>query len=333
MSGTRPRNPHIGDRAEYLGTFLLSWVAQAVPVPRQEDYGIDFRGGLLWDDGQRMVIGRSFSVQFKSNRNTLFEPVGALTTRHGKQEWHEEHVRWLLGRTPFPVDPTPLFFGHVDVPGTSVTLYSPAPMWNARWLGFPTEIEFDPTRWPPLADIEFNRLPFELIAITDCYPKGFPSPVPGLQQRVVVPIGGPVARISAADAAAPDAEDRRRAVVRTLDEWIRLDTLNRLAATLEVPVCFWHAGWEENAAPKHEHLEWNSYAHPNPQAGLPAAEIERSLRPFVKAWDRVREVQGEPTLLKDAFHQNAILDKLRNGGIAGRAAEVDRLRKKTKLVP
>lgn len=331
MPGFRPRNTHIGDRAEYLGTFLLSWIAQALPVPRQEDYGIDFRGGLLWEDGQRITIGRSFSVQFKSNLATLFRPVGALDTRGSTPKWREDEVKWLLGRSPYPVDPTPLFLGHVDVPSAVVTLYSTAPMWNARWLGHPTEIEFDPAQWPPVADIDFGRPPFVRRKIADCYSKVYPTPVPGLQERVVVPIGPPVVRISAADAAGVDAEDRRSAVIRTLDEWIRLDTLNRLAALLEVPVCFWHAGWAENQPPMVAHQESCSYAHPDPNAGLAAAEIERSLRPFVRAWDGVRSAQGQSPVLGQEIERNAILDRLRNGGPAGRATEIDRLRKLTQL--
>lgn len=326
MPGFRPRNTHVGDRAEYLGTFLLSWVAQALPVPRQEDYGIDFQGGLLREVGTRINIGRRFSVQFKSNAGDIFKPVGGVETRRGKSRWRQDDVKWLLGRSPFPVDPTPLFFAHVDVRSASLALYSPAPMWNARWLGYPTEVQFDASRWPPIGELDFGRSPFELKALADCYPKGFPSPAPGLKKRVVVPIGGPVVRISAKDAAEPDADARRLAVVHTLDEWIRLDTLNRLAAILEVPVCFWHAGWRANEPPNPGHQAWSSYAHPDAAAGLPAANIESSLRPFVEAWDRVREVQGEPSLLRPEFRDNAIIDQLRGGGPVARAVEIDRLR-------
>lgn len=152
MAGFRPRNPRVGDRAEYLGTFLLSWVAQALPVPRQEDYGLDFHGGLLWPDGQSFRIGRGFSVQIKSNHDALFGPYGRPTTQDAAGAWRQDEVKWLLGREPYPVDPTPLFLCHVDVPNTTATLYSTAPMWNARWLGFPTELAFDPNKWPTVLD-------------------------------------------------------------------------------------------------------------------------------------------------------------------------------------
>jgi len=327
MSGLRPRNPQIGDRAEYLGTFLLSWLAQAIPIPRQEDYGVDFRGGLLWEDGQSMRIGRRFAVQFKSNKQTLFEPVGKPVKRRGKKEWNEKRVRWLLGRPPHVVDPTPLFLGHVDVTAGSLTLYSTAPMWNARWLGFPTEVAFDPTIWPPApSGLDIGKHPLRLDDLNVVYPKGFPNPAPGLAKRVTVPIGPPVVELSISTAAAPNASQLREQIVRCLDEWIQVDTLNRLAAMLEVPVCFWHAGWMLNEPPDPRHRESNSYASTDPSQGLPAAEVEHNLRPFVQAWDRTRQAQGQPSMLRPEFHQNSML-AFAMSNPAARAAAVDTLRK------
>jgi len=326
MIGRRPRNPKIGDRAEYLGTFLLSWIAQAISVPRQEDYGVDFRGALLWEDGKSLRVGRRFAVQFKSNKTAFFQPVGKPIRRGKTQEWDQARVRCLLGRTPYVVDPAPLFLGHVDVKRGRLSLYSTAPMWNARWLGFPTEVLLDPKRWPAApSGLDAGKAPFDIVPLATAYPKGHPPP-PSTLGRVVVPIGPPVVQLDVASAGKSNAAALRERVVRCLDEWIQVDTLNRFAATLEVPVCFWHAGWTVNEAPRQEHRESNSYANPSPAHGLSAGDVERSLRPFVQAWDRVRVAQGQPSLLGEAFHQNSMLAFVQSDPVA-RAVAVDGLRK------
>jgi len=323
MGGVRPKNPRSGDRAEYLGTFLISWIAQAVPIPRQEDFGVDFRGGLLHETGGMMMVGRRFAVQIKSNLDTLFLPVGRPKKRRRKVCWNEGQVRWLLGRPPFVVDTTPLFLGHVDLEKSEVALYSTAPMWNARWLGYPTEIEFDRHSWPPAADVEMGRQPFTLRTIDDCYPAGAPEPISSLG-RVVIPVGPPVVRIRLSDAASDKAAQLRRQIVATMDEWIRLDTLNRLASTLEVPACFWHAAWSTNVPPVAADQEASSYAHSDPEGGLSADDIERSLRPFVLAWDRVRTAQGGKSIASE-IQDRALLDKLKADPVR-RAVEIERLR-------
>ena len=226
MIGRRPRNPKIGDRAEYLGTFLLSWIAQAIPVPRQEDYGIDFRGALLWEDGQSLRVGRRFAVQFKSNKRALFQAVGRPIRRGKVKEWDQARVRCLLGRSPYVVDPTPLFLGHVDVKRGRLSLYSTAPMWNARWQGFPTEVLLDAQQWPPApSGLDPGRQPFDVVPVGNAYPKGHPTP-PSALGRVVVPIGPPVVQLDVGNAGEPSAGVLRDKIVRCLDEWIQVDALN-----------------------------------------------------------------------------------------------------------
>jgi len=68
----RPRNTRIGDEAEYLTQFFLSRIAQAIPVPRQEDFGIDYHGALLIPTPTSLLHGPPFQTQVKS-RLGLFE--------------------------------------------------------------------------------------------------------------------------------------------------------------------------------------------------------------------------------------------------------------------
>lgn len=306
MPGERPLNPRLGDRAEYLGTFLMSRIAQAVPVPRQEDYGIDYLGALLRPDGQAMLIGRRFAIQWKSNVASLREPFGA----HRKGRWRPRECLWLLGREPFPVDTTPFFLGHVDVARGRVKLYATSLMWHARWRGFPTEVEFVPEVWPR-DDATFPPVdPISMQPIGSVYPEGHPPSPPGLGQRAVVPLGYPIVELDMQMVAERDPSAHLDAVRETLNAWCRVEELNRLAASLNVPVCFWHWSWMTNEPPDQRDLRTASYAHPVPEQGLPASDIERALWPFIDAFNHVVESQAAPA---DSLRlaMSAVVDELR----------------------
>jgi hypothetical protein len=59
-------NLHEGSRSEYLAQYVFTAFGTAVPVPRQEDAGIDMYCTLLEPDGQRAWSGAYYSVQVKS---------------------------------------------------------------------------------------------------------------------------------------------------------------------------------------------------------------------------------------------------------------------------
>lgn len=333
MPGERPRNFRAGDRAEYLGAFLLSRIAQAIPVPRQEDYGVDYLGALLRPEGQSMLIGRRFAVQWKSNLDDIREPFGSF--RNGK--WRQRECLWLLGRDPFPVDTTPFFLGHIDLAAGRARLYSTALMWHARWHGYPTEVVFVPDQWPAY-DVTFPPGPLiELVPLATVYPDGVPDGAPGLAQRAVIPLGYPVVEIDLAMVAELDPSPRLAAITATLDAWCRVDELNRLAASLEVPVCFYHWAWMTNEPPDPRDLRPESYANPDARRGLPAAEIEGALWPFLDAFNHVVQLQ-EPegddlrTAMQAAVSvmRHRRMDRMVRGGLDGvdRMVALHRLRER-----
>jgi hypothetical protein len=90
MPGLRLFSFHEGDRSEYLAHYLLSYFASVVPVPRQEDYGLDFLCGVVRRTGNRLHVKRYFGVQVKS--------AEALDVEYGgmkKGRWKRWEVTWL----------------------------------------------------------------------------------------------------------------------------------------------------------------------------------------------------------------------------------------------
>ena len=66
MVGSIPANLHEGSRSEYLAQFVFSSFGTAIPVPHQEDSGLDIYCTLLERDGQRAWPRAYYSVQVKS---------------------------------------------------------------------------------------------------------------------------------------------------------------------------------------------------------------------------------------------------------------------------
>jgi len=66
MTGSIAANLHEGSRSEYLAQFVFSSFGTAVPVPHQEDSGLDIYCTLLEPLGKRSWPRAYYSVQVKS---------------------------------------------------------------------------------------------------------------------------------------------------------------------------------------------------------------------------------------------------------------------------
>jgi hypothetical protein len=95
MPGTVVVNFHEGSRAEYLAQYLFSGFGTSIPVPHQEDSGIDFYCTMTEQVGQLALPRAYFTVQVKSN-DAPWELKG------------RESVRWLIQQ------PLPLYFCVVE---------------------------------------------------------------------------------------------------------------------------------------------------------------------------------------------------------------------------
>jgi hypothetical protein len=113
MTGSVASNLHQGSRSEYLAQYVFSLFGTAVPVPHQEDSGIDIYCTLLERIGQRSWPRSYFSVQVKSTMEPwVFE--GA------------ESVRWLIEH------PLPIFLCVVDKSEARILVYHTTPRF-ALW--------------------------------------------------------------------------------------------------------------------------------------------------------------------------------------------------------
>ena len=66
MAGAVATNFHEGSRSEYLAQYVFSSFGTAIPVPHQEDSGLDVYCTLLERIGQRAWPRAYYSVQVKS---------------------------------------------------------------------------------------------------------------------------------------------------------------------------------------------------------------------------------------------------------------------------
>lgn len=106
MVGKRDANFRKGDLAEGIGRELLRRFSAVVPVPREEDFGIDAICTLLRAEGPRTLYAEnSFGVQFKSVSDRVVEYRG-------------EAARWLRRLD------IPLLIGSVDLAQSALTLYA-----------------------------------------------------------------------------------------------------------------------------------------------------------------------------------------------------------------
>ena len=71
MAGSIAANLHEGSRSEYLAQFVFSSFGTAIPVPHQEDSGIDIYCTLVESVGQRAWPRAYYSVQVKENDGTV----------------------------------------------------------------------------------------------------------------------------------------------------------------------------------------------------------------------------------------------------------------------
>jgi hypothetical protein len=112
MTGSIAANLHEGSRSEYLAQFVFSSFGTAIPVPHQEDSGLDIYCTLLDQVGQRAWPRAYYSVQVKSTMDPWV--FGSA-----------ESVRWLIEH------PLPIFLCIVQKPEAVIRVYHTSPRFAA----------------------------------------------------------------------------------------------------------------------------------------------------------------------------------------------------------
>src|SRR5271157_3416337 len=217
MAGLRPKNFRPGDRAEYFAYYMLSSLAQVIPVPRQEDYGIDAICALTKTDGKALFVEDVFELQVKKKSDSVALCYGGNDKKSGK--WKKHEIFWLVRR---PVNPLIIALADVDL--HIVDFYSTSNIWYARWMGgTPYEIRL-------LPDAEISELKLWL---SESELKIEQKECDGHDGKVwSVPLGKPIARISMEDL---DNEQSLLEIYKTLQAWLMLDLRNVTHQRLGIP--------------------------------------------------------------------------------------------------
>lgn len=128
MIGGIAANFHEGSRSEYLAQYIFASFGTAIPVPHQEDTGVDLYCTLTERVGRLAWPRVYFTVQVKSTMDAwIFDSA--------------DSVRWLVEH------PLPLFLCIVDKSTASIRLYHTSPrfyVWSMPPL--PERLELVPAR-------------------------------------------------------------------------------------------------------------------------------------------------------------------------------------------
>src|SRR5713101_1223293 len=112
QAGSIAANLHEGSRSEYLAQFVFSSFGTAIPIPHQEDSGLDIYCTLLERVGQRAWPRAYYSVQVKSTMSPwIFDSP--------------ESVRWIIEH------PLPIFLCIVQKSEARIVVYHTAPRFAA----------------------------------------------------------------------------------------------------------------------------------------------------------------------------------------------------------
>lgn len=117
LTGATAANFHEAGRSEYLAHYVFSSFGTSVPVPRQEDTGLDLYCTLTERVGQRLWPTASYCVQVKSTP----DPWEFLDQRS---------VQWIVEH------PLPVFLCVVNKKSATLSIYHTSPRF-AAWINAP----------------------------------------------------------------------------------------------------------------------------------------------------------------------------------------------------
>ena len=198
-----------GDRAEYLAQYILSAIAIAVPVPRQEDVGTDFHCSLLRRDGNNLRPTLPFNIQIKSAADKILKDGIRFGGETDAGKWRKHEID-LLCQTD-----TPFLIGLVDLDKQSLDVFSTITRYfvlsNWQGTGLPREVALMP--YDPLGDSHLGAGTQEEIAVKE----GIPYKLWKLT------LGQPVVSISIGES---EDVEKCEAIKSLLEPFIRMDQEN-----------------------------------------------------------------------------------------------------------
>lgn len=227
MTGRRLDAFHEGDRSEYLFTFFLSSIAAVIPVPRPEDYGLDFLCALTRKEGPSLYVEKEFAVQVKSSSEEYLSYGGF----DKKRQWKKWELKWLFQQSH------PFFIASVDRDTWNVKMYATCRKWFIQWMiGNPFEIRFT---FEELPETGQYRFPNQQIEKT--------TEDMGNATSYTIPLGKPIIEI---DYSRLVESDFREKLYACIDRWIEAERKNIQNYMLRVPLSFEFIQWDTNQVPE-----------------------------------------------------------------------------------
>lgn len=199
-----------GDRAEYLAQYILSALAITVPVPRQEDVGIDLHCSLLRREGNNLRPTVPFNIQVKSAGADILDNgirFGGVTPGGN---WRRHEIEQLCQTD------TPFLIGLVNLEQQSLDVFSTITRYFvlSNWMGtgLPREVAMIP--YEPAGEGHLGAGAQE----------DLPAMPGGMPQRLwKLPLGQPIVSISISES---EDESRSEEIKNLLEPYLRMDQEN-----------------------------------------------------------------------------------------------------------
>lgn len=292
MPGRRLSDVRPGDRAEYMAIYILSSFAQVVPVPRQEDYGLDFFCALTREENHSLFVEDVFGVQAK--KHTKGKKIEIIYGGKDKKKiWKKHEIKWLLFGPYFP-----LLIALVDIDNNILSLYSTANMWKARWMaGHPYQVKLIPQTTSRQQNL----------SITNQSPTKLPKGNAGDCKVWEIPLGPPIATLPVKYC---NDTNKVKDIYSALKCWLELDQQNVVHQKLGVPACNRFMSWMPNQIPDKSKVESGLFGHP--RKGMNVNGILNIISPMIQALAYNYKLQNNK---KDLKSLKGILGLLEQKGL------------------
>lgn len=228
-----------GDRAEHYARIVLSALGLAVPVPREEDVGIDFHCTLGQADGRFTRFFEPYNVQVKSASEKTLR-FGGIHKKKGTWKIHE--IAWILSQS------TPFFLALVNKKAAKVDLFCT----TARWFPYhapqvPYELVF--RTYTPDSNADLHNGSKTSLSV---------SVPPGVEAVCwELPLGQPILSLTTTEVEEKTMVAAARDILR---QYISIELQNYVAAANRLSYFHWPLNIKTNARLERygEWLQWYS---------------------------------------------------------------------------
>lgn len=224
MAGRRHLMDRVGAEYESTAHALLTPLASLVPVPRQDDFGIDFYCHVRASTGRHTeTVSHLAALQVKGGEAGL--TYGGLDA---SGEWKKHEIAWLMSLS------VPLYLLHIPQDRRAVAMYSLGPVWHRFMAQTVYPFEISCVTRPTCDDTNWQLAEPTSSAASDR----------GDGRRWVIDLGPPLLQVSVDDASDPESRENRCSVLR---HWIAHDRQNVMRFQQGVPVVTCITSWKTNS--------------------------------------------------------------------------------------